>query len=82
MRTAAQESKGGRRDGQRQEYTRDGAAAQAGTERGQGMGWSRLTAAAVLIRAIPTVICPVTHPELGDAAMVVALKLHGVAELV
>lgn len=61
---------------------RDGAAARAGTERGESRGWSRLTAAAVLVRAIPTVVCPVTHPELGDAAVVVALKLHGVAELV
>lgn len=49
---------------------------------GQSRGWSRLTAAAVLVRAIPTVVCPVTHPELGDAAVVVALELHGVAELV
>lgn len=45
-------------------------------------GWSRLTAATVLVRAIPTVIGPITHPELGDAAVVVALELHRVAELV
>lgn len=49
---------------------------------GQSRGWSRLTAAAVLIRAIPTVVRPITHPELGDAAVVVALELHRVAELV
>lgn len=47
-----------------------------------GQGWRGLTAAAVLIRAIPAVVCPVTHPQLGDAAVVVALELHRVAELV
>lgn len=54
---------------------------QAGMEMGE-KGWGRLTAAAVLVRAIPTVVSPITHPELGDAAVVVALKLHRVAELV
>lgn len=55
---------------------------EAGTEGGQSSGWSGLTAAAVFIGAVPAVVCPITHPELGDAAVVVALKLHGVAELV
>lgn len=60
---------------------RDRAASWAGTGRSE-QGLERLTAAAVLIRAIPTVVCPITHPELGDAAVVVAFELHGVAELV
>lgn len=54
---------------------------QAGTEDGE-KGWSRLTAATVLVRTIPAVIGPITHPELGDAAVVVAFELHRVAEFV
>lgn len=47
-----------------------------------GRGAAALTAATVLVRAVPAVVGPITHPELGDAAVVVALELHGVAELV
>ena len=42
----------------------------------------RLTAVSRLVRAIPAVIAAVTQPLLGDAAMVLALKLGLGAELV
>lgn len=42
----------------------------------------RLTAVSCLVRAIPAVVAAVTEPLLGDAAMVLALKLGLGAELV
>lgn len=59
----------------------------AGGQRGAGRrrwrsGAAGLTAAAVLVRAVPAVVSPVAHPQLGDAAVVVAFELHRVAELV
>lgn len=41
-----------------------------------------LTAVGALVGAVPAVVGAVAHPQLRDAAVVLALKLHGVAELV
>lgn len=39
--------------------------------------WQTLTALAVLITAVTTVVGPVTHPEVGNAAVVPTLELGG-----
>lgn len=41
-----------------------------------------LTASAVLVTIVATVISAVTHPVVGDAAMVPTLKLGGRTELI
>lgn len=43
---------------------------------------STLTALAVLVAAVAAVVGAVTHPALGDAAVVGALELGGRAELI